>query len=89
MINKNIDKKNLTRVLRLLDLYWIDKLHKKFLSWIKAQSVNEWFKISEALIKTYTRNKIVAKIANYKNHCKKSEEIQYVWAKKNILKLNR
>ena len=75
-------KKQLTTFLRLLSLYKIDKIHKEFLSNIKARSVNEWYETWNRLIDRYTEDEQKKFIENYKKHCSKSEQAQMVKAYK-------
>ena len=74
-----ITKKDLSRTLRLLDLYKIDKIHKEFLSNIKARSIIDWYDIANQLIDRYSSNTIKAEIARYKSLTKKNSNIQYIW----------
>lgn len=82
-------KKDLTRFIRLLSLYKIDKTHKEFLSSIKARSVNRWYEVGCNLINKHRKNEQEKFIEDYKKHCSKSDKAQFTWAYKGILKFNK
>lgn len=73
----------LTRVVRLLDYYSIDKDWKYFLWFLKEKNPNLWYQFASDLINSEIKRKIDSKIKKYKRFCKKSNKRQYLTAYKN------